>query len=175
MMRLSVLAVFAALVGSPAFAEDIYAGVGPSTYCAWNRTGLPVRQQQICHDRDIQIAKRDDATCCSERALEYRKLMMPMQRALDLGHRAGICQLRSEQYFRTLSDGIVIFAMKEARRIGVTNEEMSAADRAAHQILAQEARDNGTTDILQTCDRLRRDPRLMQLDNLQRELTGNYH
>lgn len=115
------------------------------------------------------------AKCCSEKALEYRKIMMPVQRALDMAYRAGICRLRSEVYFRTLSESAVVFSMQEARRIGITDAEMSAADADAKQILADEARASGTQDILRTCDQLARDPRLLQLDDLRLEIIGNYH
>ncbi|CAN7380882.1 hypothetical protein LJR220_003384 [Bradyrhizobium sp. LjRoot220] len=116
-----------------------------------------------------------DASCCSEKALEYRKIMMPVQRALDMAYRAGICRLRSEHYFRTLSDSAMRYAMQESRRIGITNAEMSAADAAAKAILADEAKAAGNEDILKSCPHLARDPRLLQLDQLRSEILGNYH
>lgn len=115
------------------------------------------------------------AKCCSEKALEYRKIMMPVQRALDLAYRAGICQLRSEAYYSTLAVSAQIFSMQEARRIGITDIEMSLADADIRKILTGEAKAAGTEDILQTCDRLVHDPRLLQLDELRREIVGNYH
>lgn len=113
--------------------------------------------------------------CCSERALEYRKLMMPYQRAVDLAYRAGICQLRSEAYYKTLATSVVVFSMQEASRIGISDVERSLADSDAQKILDAEARKNGTQDILKTCGHLARDPRLLDLDDLRRQIIGSYH
>lgn len=50
----AIVAGILAIIAAGARAEDIYAGVGPGTYCGWNRTGLPPMQQRICADFDKQ-------------------------------------------------------------------------------------------------------------------------
>jgi hypothetical protein len=115
------------------------------------------------------------AKCCSEKALEYRKIMMPVQRAVDLAYRAGVCQLRSEAYYSTLAVSSQILSMQTARDLGINDLEMSIVDADIRKTLAGEIRASGTEDILKTCDQLARDPRLLQLDDLRRQMVGNYH
>lgn len=123
----------------------------------------------------VPASAKNPSRCCSEGALEYRQIMMPYQRAVDLAYRAGICQLRSEAYYRTLATSVVVFSMREASRIGISDTERSLADSDAQKILDTEAKQNGTQDILKTCDRLARDPKLLDLDELRREIIGPYH
>lgn len=118
---------------------------------------------------------QDDSKCCSERALDYRQVMMPVQRALDLAYHAGICGLRSQQYFTSLTTSAQMFAMSEARRIGITNAEMVAADTAAKQILADERKAAGGRPLHETCGELVNSRKMDQLDEIQRQVTGNYH
>jgi hypothetical protein len=117
---------------------------------------------------------QDSAKCCSERALEYRKIMMPVQRALALAYHAGICRLRSERYFSSLTTSAQVFAMTEARRIGITNAEMADADAAAKQIIAKERKEAGDRPLHETCGDLVNSPKLLQLDEIQRQVTGGY-
>jgi hypothetical protein len=54
--RLVAATVLLVAIATAARAEDVYAGVGPATYCLWNRTGLPAAQQRICAARNQKAA-----------------------------------------------------------------------------------------------------------------------
>ncbi|WP_145928030.1 hypothetical protein [Bradyrhizobium neotropicale] len=117
---------------------------------------------------------QSNSSCCRQEALDYRAAMMPVQRALNLAFLAGICRLRSERYFEVMSTSAQLYAMQQAQKFGITNEEMTSADADAKEILSAEAANARKSHELM-CHDLARDPRLDRLDDVERQITSNFH
>jgi hypothetical protein len=105
--------------------------------------------------------------------LDYQALMMPVQRALMQAYYAGICQMRSEAYFRTFQQASIEISRIEATKRNLSNDEIVYADRTAKQIMAREDAEVGFDDLERRCRDL--SGKLAMLDAMERSLTGNYH
>lgn len=105
--------------------------------------------------------------------LDYQAVMMPVQRALMGAYYAGICQLRSEAYFRRFQQASIEISRIEATKRNLSNDEIVYADRTAKEIMVREDAEAGFGDLEKRCRDL--SPKLPALDLMERNLTGNYH
>lgn len=146
----------------------------PSTYCLWNRSGLPAAQQKICSNLDQKAAaaaKRVHGNA-SPALLEYEAKMIELTRITKLAEVAGICQLRSERWFEVFRTNYLMFRTNEATRLKLSNAEIAAANVKIQSIGGPQIQLVGPGN---TCEKMLNSPVMDQLDAFERKLTGNYH
>ncbi len=65
--------------------------------------------------------------------------------------------------------------MQQAKRFDITSAEMQSAETDAKDILRTEAEAAGPKSLSDICQALAVDDRLLELDKLQLQITGNSH
>jgi|GEM_PF-4034928 len=108
-----------------------------------------------------------------QRDLEYRALMMPVQRVVQGAYYANLCQLRSQAYFQTFLSAMIEISRIEATKRDLSNDQIIAADHDANAIMAREDTAAGLDNFEARCRSI--SDRLGKLDAAEIALTNNYH
>jgi hypothetical protein len=147
----------------------------PSTYCEWNRSGLPAKQQKVCSDLDQQnaaIVARIQANA-SPALLEYEAIMTPIYKSFFTSYYAALCGMRSKAVLEKFADASRLISQQEASRLHLSAVEVNAAYEEAQRggVPPQKIAEN----LQEYCRTFANSSKLEQLDAMERKLTGNYH
>jgi hypothetical protein len=108
-----------------------------------------------------------------QRDLEYRSMMMPIQRIMQQAYYANLCQLRSQTFVQVFQEALIEISGIEATKRNLSDDQIIAADRDAKAIIAREDTEAGLENFEAKCRDVAN--HLDKLDALERSFTGNYH
>lgn len=101
-------------------------------------------------------------------SLEFNSKIESPARNVALAALARMCGLRSEYWFQAFQIAYQKFSIKEANRLRLSREDLTKSDEVTTKIYK---------DIMTSvkCDGLRNSPIMDALDEIHRDITGNYH
>ncbi|WP_338821626.1 lysozyme inhibitor LprI family protein [Bradyrhizobium septentrionale] len=135
----------------------------------------PGIESSCCTDEDRQnaIAAARAQSNASGALLDYENTMRPLIRATELANKAAICGLRSDRYQRTFKTAQLLTMSKLT--VHLTQDELLAADVDMQKTVGGTRSEIGLPDLDIACRTLLSGSYLQQLDEMERELTANYH
>ncbi|MHC2433138.1 lysozyme inhibitor LprI family protein [Bradyrhizobium sp. USDA 4451] len=135
----------------------------------------PGIESSCCTDEDRRgaMAAARAQSNASQALLDYEATMRPLIRATELANKAAICGLRSDRYQGTFRTAQLLTMSKLT--VHLTQDELLAADVDMQKAVAGARSEIGLPDLDIACRTLLSDSYLQQLDEMERELTANYH
>jgi hypothetical protein len=125
--------------------------------------------------RSVALAEPVAPTADLSARDRYIELMLNFRYRFEDAFHAGVCGIRSERYFGAFRMAQSPLSIQTAQRLGLSAVETGRADAEVNRRFAKIHEGTPEFNLTEGCAYLRASQRLVELDGLYREITGNYH
>lgn len=100
---------------------------------------------------------------------EYKTTVLAVRRALVSAQFAAMCRLRSDAYYQAVTASARKYLQVEARRLHLSESDISTADAEVQRTLQQETAGRAQRQLGEICQELATSPKLAAIDSLFRQ------
>jgi hypothetical protein len=170
-MREGLQAACASMMIAKVRAEEIVRREGATA-----PKGLDEAKKRLADNMgEAQLGKTVEAPRARTAYQEYKESMSLVRQQVDLAVAARLCGFRNENYLQTFKVAAMIFSTAEAKRLGIPMAQRLSEETQAHQVDEKRRIQTGNFSLDSDCRKLRDSGKLDMLDQVKRNITGNYH
>jgi hypothetical protein len=100
----------------------------------------------------------------------YSEVMLNFQYRFEDAYHAGLCGIRSQEYFTVFRVAQTKLSLQIAQQLGLSPEEIRMADAEVNTKFAKIHEGMPQFNIIEGCSYLRTSPRLVELDRLHQQI-----